>query len=78
MLDAVTQEDAWEVALLEMDVSPLTAGGIVREIETHRNAQDEFRLLSEKLNDVPDGRRKWGAVVEDAMRYTFRFGPFSF
>ncbi|MCO4882346.1 hypothetical protein VOI32_37740 [Paraburkholderia caribensis] len=78
VLDAVTREDAWEVALLEMDVSPLTARGIVREIETHRNAQDEFRLLSEKLDDVPDGRRKWGSVVEDAMRYRFRFGPFSF
>lgn len=78
VLDAITRDKGWEVTLLGMDVSPLAARGIVREIETHRNAQDEFRRLSEKLDDVPDGRRKWGRVIEDAMKYTFRFGPFSF
>lgn len=78
VLDAIACENGWEVTLLGMDVSPLTGRGIVREIGTHRNAHDEFRLLSEKLDDVPDGRRKWGQAIEDAMKYTSRSGPFSF
>lgn len=78
VLVAVTRENGWEVTLLGMDVSPLAARGIVREIETLRSAQDDLRLLSEKLDEVPNGRRRWGQAIEDAMKYTFRFGPFTF
>lgn len=78
VLDAVARESSWEAALLGINVSFLTARGVVREIETHRNAHDELRLLSEKLDGMPDKRHTWGEAVRDAMKYVFRFGPFSF
>jgi hypothetical protein len=78
VLDAVSLESSWERALLEIDVSSLTARGVVREIEQRHDVHDALRSLSEKLDDMPEKRHVWNDAVRDARRYLFRFGPFSF
>ncbi|MBK3744713.1 hypothetical protein G3A39_36520 [Paraburkholderia aspalathi] len=76
LLDAAMRDDSWEVMLLAMDVSPRSAGGIVREIEELDDGLGRLRSLRVKLDHQPVAQRNWGGAVDEAIKRKTRLWPF--
>lgn len=76
LLDFMLTSSSLE-ALLQMEVGSLAIGGIVGELKRRHGGVVILGNLNQKLDTVPDARRKWGEAIKDALERptTLRFFP---
>lgn len=75
LLDQLLSADSLET-ILRMEVEALAIKGIVGELKRRHDAEAVLRDLSQRLNAVPEARRKWGKAIKDAIEPRTIFGFF--
>ncbi|BCQ30000.1 hypothetical protein NK8_81910 (plasmid) [Caballeronia sp. NK8] len=60
--------EGWELEVLSLDLSALTIGGVIREIESRSDALDLLRSLEDSLDRVSGAERRWSKALKTAIK----------
>ncbi|SAL51162.1 hypothetical protein AWB70_04164 [Caballeronia cordobensis] len=60
--------EGWEVEMLSLDLTALTIGGVIREIESRSDALDLLRCLEDSLDRVSGAERRWSKALKAAIK----------